>query len=130
MTTRRFILHVPDKRNVRSACLAFVAELDFDNPYQVTVEPYSPDRGLDANSFYWVGIIAPAGKHFGYSSKEMHTIVCMELYGVREVSIGGKLFPMPVRTTTSPKTMSKAEFSLHCEMAAAFVVGHGAKLPT
>ena len=125
-----FLLH-PHNAEHRQSCHDYIKALDDSKPWKVIVSEYVKDRSVEANSAYWAGTIAPAAEQMGYESAEdLHRAICAELYGVRRVAFAGKVYEVPNRTTTTPTTMSRKEFSDHTERAAALLTAQGVTLPS
>lgn len=109
---------------------AFLDTRPSGKKWEVTVKEYHKDRTIQRNSGYWGYIITPAAEQLGYESVEkLHELVCCELYGIEELEFAGKKYTRPVRTTTRPKVMTRQEFDIHCERAAALLTDQGVKLP-
>ena len=121
----------PRNAEHRQSCHEYIKALDDRKPWKVIISEYVKDRGTDANAAYWAGTITPAAGYLGYESvKELHRQICMELYGTRKVAFAGKVYDEPMRTTTTPTVMTKAEFSEHMERAAALLTAQGVVLPS
>lgn len=108
----------------------FVASSSIKNQFEIIVRPYKKDRTLGKNNGYWGYTLTPAAEQLGYESVEkLHELVCCELYGTEEIEFAGKKYTRPVRTTTRPNVMTRQEFDLHCERAAALLTDQGVQLP-
>lgn len=98
--------------------------------WEVTIKEYKHNRTTTKNNGYWGYTLTPAAEQLGYESVEkLHELVCCELYGIEEIEFAGKKYTRPIRTTTRPKVMTREEFDLHCERAAALLTDQGVQLP-
>lgn len=129
MTEHHFILH-PDRPDIRQNCIAFIEGLPLDRKWDIAIEEFVPERTTSKNSGYWGYVLTPAAVQLGYESVEqLHRLVCMELYSSTRTAFAGKVYDVPNRTTTTPKTMNRKEFSDHVERAAALLIAQGVVLP-
>lgn len=93
--------------------------------HEIEIREYKVDKQRYQEKFYWGYVVTPFAEFCGYTPEQMHRIICCELYGTHEVEFNGKKYPMPNRTTTSPKKMNVAEYDKHILMASAMAGEQG-----
>ena len=124
-----FILH-PNRDDIRDNCIAFIESMGNTKAWKVTIKEYVKDRSIEANNGYWGYVLTPAAEQLGYESVELlHKFICMEIFGVKKIAFAGKVYDVPVRTTTAPTKLDKREFSDFTERAAALLIAQGVVLP-
>jgi len=93
--------------DIRQRALDFIAGLDLDKPWELTVKPYVKKRSLEQNNLYhqWVGAIAG---ETGHSHDEVHEWLKAEYLAPRMVEINGKTQQWrPTTTKLTTKEMSE-----------------------
>jgi hypothetical protein len=93
---------------IRQRALDFIADLDLDKPWEITVKRHVKKRSLEQNNLYhqWVGAIAG---ETGHSHDEVHEWLKAEYLAPRMVEINGKTQHWRP-TTTKLTTKEMGEF--------------------
>ena len=94
--------------DIRQRALDFIAGLDLDTPWELTVKRHVKKRSLEQNNLYhqWVGVIAG---ETGHSHDEVHEWLKAEYLAPRMVEINGKTQQWRP-TTTKLTTKDMGEF--------------------
>ena len=94
--------------DIRQRALDFIAGLDLDTPWELTVKRHVKKRSLEQNNLYhqWVGVIAG---ETGHSHDEVHEWLKAEYLAPRMVEINGKTQQWRP-TTTKLTTKEMGEF--------------------
>ena len=93
--------------DIRQRALDFIAGLDLDKPWELTVKRHVKKRSLEQNNLYhqWVGAIAG---ETGHSHDEVHEWLKAEYLAPRMVEINGKTQQWrPTTTKLTTKEMSE-----------------------
>ena len=93
--------------DIRQRALDFIAGLDLDKPWELTVKRHVKKRSLEQNNLYhqWVGVIAG---ETGHSHDEVHEWLKAEYLAPRMVEINGKTQQWrPTTTKLTTKEMSE-----------------------
>lgn len=85
--------------DIKKNCIEHIQSLD--GVYRVIVEPYKKDRTKAQNRLchMWARII---GDEFGYTEKEMFSILKAKFLGVEEVFLAGFKFVQPKESRNLP----------------------------
>jgi hypothetical protein len=119
---QRYILR---DENIRENLIRFIGQLDLETPKEVCIEDHKVRRSLNQNALYhkWITLLKAKT---GYTHKELHWHLAMEILGPVEVTIGGKTREQP-RSTAD---LSKVQFSEYLEQVQCFAAQElGVMLP-
>jgi hypothetical protein len=101
-----FVLHAnnANRSGVLSNAQKFLAALNAEKSWQVTVKPYSKPRTCEANAYLW-GVVYPTiVRELSGIADDWHELFCIEFFGERSVELGETRIVKPVRSTTTDET--------------------------
>ncbi len=119
--TQRFKLYDVHAKN---RCIDYIKELPLANtPYEVTVKPYNKknQRSIDQNNRYW-HIIREAANEIGYTTNELHAIMCTQILGTHTVQ---NLDGEPVQVAIQTSSLSVHEFAEYMEKVESTLIEAG-----
>jgi len=87
---KTWILHAQKER---MPFIGYIAQLDSNIDWEVTIKPYKKKRTLSQNARYWAeidNIVAAVAEHTGYSSQEIHEFMKQKFLKPKRVEVQGE----------------------------------------
>lgn len=88
-------------------------------PFDVTIEPHKSKRSAAQNRLLWRWYSEISAQYLvegkRLSKDEWHHLCAMKFLGVKIIEIGGKAYPMPLKSTTELKVGEFSEYLLEIE---------------
>lgn len=109
-----FPIHTEKMKDVVSKVLAAMP-----TPCEVIIRPFKAARSLAQNRLYWKWITEIArqmevdGKRF--NKEEWHHLCGMKFIGVKTIDLGGKSYPLPLKSTKRLKVDEFAQYLTQIE---------------
>jgi hypothetical protein len=130
----------PSRERIAQQVATFVAALDFDKGWRVTVEEHRPTRSNAQNAYLNGVAYKLLGDSFGYERDDISEYLCGVYFGERQKRVPKSrrnpegLEWVPLRTTTTDadgkrSVLNKQEFSDYVAFVQRFGAKHGVHIP-
>lgn len=88
-------------------------------PFEVTIEPYKNRRSQSQNRMYWKWLTEISEQYYvegeRLSKEDWHDLCRMKWLGVKVITLAGKEYPRPAKSTTELKVGEFSEYLLEIE---------------
>jgi hypothetical protein len=130
----------PSRERIADQVRTFVAALDLDKGWRVTVEDMRPTRSHQQNAYLWGVCYKALADATGYETDEIHEYCCGLMWGWKDHKVPKTprnpegVESVPVRSTTrdaegKARTLNKQEFSDYIARIQRFAASRGVHIP-
>lgn len=130
----------PSRERIAQQVATFVAALDLDKGWRVTVEEYRRTRTSAQNAFLWGVCYRELSKATGYEVDEIHEYCCGLMWGWKDKPVPKTprnpegVESVPMRSTTrdqdgKARTLNKQEFADYVDRIQRFAASRGIHIP-